>query len=101
MKARKGLSEVEKIKLYPKDLKSESTGTLAFNIDGANPHIVGSVLNDFYAIAVRTGLHCAHPYHYAIGANEGTIRASFYLYNTESEIEYFIRSMSEIVKKYF
>lgn len=98
---RKLLKEIDGVVLYPEELKGDFTGTLAFNIQNVNPHIVGKVLSDFYGIAIRTGLHCAHPYHYAIGANDGTARASFYLYNTEEEAEYLAQSLEEANKKYF
>ncbi|MGC8909805.1 MAG: aminotransferase class V-fold PLP-dependent enzyme [Fervidicoccaceae archaeon] len=97
---RKMLEEIDWIELYPKKTFGEHVGTVSFNVKGKNPHIVGKVLGDFYNIALRTGLHCAHPYHYAIGAGEGTVRASFYIYNTEEEVEYLVSSLREIKSKY-
>ena len=97
---RKRLSDAEWLVTYGRIDPERQTGIFCFNVKGLNPHIVGRVLNDFYGIAVRTGLHCAHPYHIALGAPEGTVRASFYIYNTLEEIEYFIESVEEIAKKY-
>jgi len=51
---------------------------------------------DAKGIAVRTGLHCAHPLHRKLGAPQGTVRASFYLYNTEEEIEILHEELKEI-----
>jgi len=98
---RKRLEELDWIRLYPGRMKGEHLGVVSFNVEGVNPHIVGKVLGDFYNIAVRTGLHCAHPYHYAIGAGEGTVRASFYIYNTIEEVDYLASSLSDARKKYF
>ncbi len=53
---------------------------------------------DSKGIAVRTGLHCAHPLHRRLGAENGTVRASFYLYNTKEEIEAFREALEEISK---
>ncbi|MEM3254568.1 MAG: aminotransferase class V-fold PLP-dependent enzyme [Fervidicoccaceae archaeon] len=97
---RKRLTEIEWVDVYPKKLESSFVGTVAFNVKGQNPHVVGKVLGDFYHIAVRTGLHCAHPYHYAMGAEEGTVRASFYIYNTVEEVDYLTTSLIDARKKY-
>lgn len=97
---RKGLNELSWIELYPKKIEGEHVGTVSFNVKGVNPHVVGKVLGDFYNIALRTGLHCAHPYHYAIGAKDGTVRASFYIYNTPEEVDYLISSLKDAKDKY-
>jgi cysteine desulfurase/selenocysteine lyase len=58
---------------------------LSFNIDGIHPYDAGMIF-DKMGVAVRTGTHCAQPVmqHYNI---DGTIRASFALYNTKQEID--------------
>ncbi|MEM3739804.1 MAG: SufS family cysteine desulfurase [Candidatus Korarchaeum sp.] len=85
-RALKLLSEVEGLILYgPRDARRRG-GIVAFNVKGIDPHMVGALL-DARGIAVRTGLHCAHPLHRRMGAPQGTVRASFYLYNTEEEVE--------------
>lgn len=97
-KALKRLNELEKIIIYgPKNIEKR-LGIFTFNLEGLNPHITGQILNEDYGIAVRTGLHCAHPYHYALGAHEGTVRASFYIYNTIEEIDYLMDSLLSIEK---
>ncbi|MCC6034848.1 MAG: cysteine desulfurase [Desulfurococcaceae archaeon] len=73
----------------------DKTGVLAFNVKGLNHHTVGAAL-DMFGIAVRTGMHCAHPLHRRLGL-EGTVRASYYLYNTFEEIDYFIESLEKII----
>ena len=59
--------------------------TLSFALDGIHPHDVGQVL-DQHGIAVRTGHHCAWPLMKQYGIT-GTTRASFYLYNSLSDID--------------
>jgi cysteine desulfurase/selenocysteine lyase len=79
----------------PKDPR-ERGGVIAFNIKGLHHHVVGRAL-DLYGIAVRTGMHCAHPLHYRLGI-KGTVRASYYIYNTKDEIDYFVEKLKEIIK---
>lgn len=60
-------------------------GILSFNLGELHPHDVGAVL-DGEGVAVRTGFHCAQPMMQFLGV-PGTVRASFYLYNTLEEID--------------
>lgn len=73
----------------------DKTGVVSFNIRELNHHTVGSAL-DLFGIAVRTGMHCAHPLHYRLGI-KGSVRASYYVYNTHEEVDYFIESLEKIV----
>ncbi len=73
------------------------SGIVTFNLKGVNPHAVGAIL-DSYGIAVRTGMHCAHPLHQKLNL-KGTVRASYYIYNTSEEIEYMVNTLKEIVKE--
>jgi len=98
-KALKRSEELDEIIVYGTKNIENRLGIFSFNFRGLNPHIVGQILNEDYGIAVRTGLHCAHPYHYALGAPDGTVRASFYLYNTMEEIDYLLDSLIDIEKK--
>ncbi len=91
------LSEMEGVIVYgPKDVERRG-GILTFNVEGMDPHMVGALL-DAQGIAVRTGLHCAHPLHRRLGAEDGTVRASFYLYNTMEEVERFAHVLRSIVE---
>ena len=54
---------------------------------------------DAYGIAVRTGHHCAQPLLRKMGLSS-TNRASFYLYNTQSEVDFFIETIIELVAKF-
>ncbi|MFO7888740.1 MAG: cysteine desulfurase [bacterium] len=71
-------------------------GALSFNLDGIHPYDAGSIL-DKMGIAVRTGKHCAEPLmdHYGI---QGTIRASFAVYNTRKEIDLLIQGIEKVQK---
>ena len=58
---------------------------VAFEVEGVHPHDVGQVLDEL-GIAVRTGHHCAWPLHRALGVQAST-RATFYVYNTQDEVD--------------
>lgn len=68
----------------------------SFNIQGAHPYDIGTLLDNF-GIAVRTGHHCAEPLmrHYEI---QGTVRASFSLYNTIEEIDSLKYALEKVIK---
>lgn len=58
---------------------------VAFTLEGIHPHDLASLLDE-QGIAVRAGHHCAQPLHDRLGV-PATTRASFYLYNDESEVD--------------
>lgn len=59
--------------------------TVAFNIEGIHPHDVAQVF-DSLGVAVRAGHHCAQPLMQWLNIGSAA-RASFYLYNSEQDIE--------------
>lgn len=60
-------------------------GIFSFNADGIHSHDMGTLL-DSQGIAVRTGFQCAMPYMEKLRTG-GTVRASWYFYNTEDDID--------------
>ncbi|MCX8002817.1 MAG: cysteine desulfurase [Anoxybacillus mongoliensis] len=76
----------------------ERAGLVTFNIDGVHPHDVATVL-DAEGIAVRAGHHCAQPLMKWLNVT-ATARASFYLYNTEEEIDVLVSALKK-TKEYF
>ncbi|MDE0869488.1 MAG: SufS family cysteine desulfurase [Candidatus Poseidoniaceae archaeon] len=56
-------------------------------------------LFDARGFAVRTGHHCAQPLLNRLGVS-GTVRASFYLYNTMEEAELFVKQLKEITERF-
>ncbi|MGL4294039.1 MAG: aminotransferase class V-fold PLP-dependent enzyme [Bacteroidales bacterium] len=71
------------------------SGVLSFLVDGIHHYDMGMML-DKQGIAVRTGHHCAQPLMQALGI-EGTVRASFAIYNTQEEVDKFIHGLKRIV----
>ncbi len=69
---------------------------ISFIIDNIHPLDIGTML-DLKGIAVRTGHHCAQPVMQYFGI-PGTVRASFALYNTKDDIDYFVESLKHVIK---
>ncbi|MBL7860574.1 MAG: cysteine desulfurase [Cyclobacteriaceae bacterium] len=63
----------------------EKVSVQSFIVDGIHPFDIGQML-DARGIAVRTGHHCTQPLMDRFGI-EGTVRASFSVYNTKAEID--------------
>lgn len=92
------MSTIEGITIYgPKDA-AKRAGVLTFNLNDVHPHDVATAL-DADGIAVRAGHHCAQPLMKWLDVS-ATARASFYLYNTEEDIEKLVSSLIK-TKEYF
>ncbi len=72
----------------------DKSAVISFLIGDATPFDTGMLL-DQLGIAVRTGHHCAQPLMEALGI-EGTVRASFALYNTFDEADRFIAAVRRV-----
>ena len=71
-------------------------GIISFHSDIVHPHDLGTFL-DRDGIAVRTGHHCTMPLMRELGVI-ATARASFYLYNTEQEIDALVDSVGRALR---
>jgi cysteine desulfurase/selenocysteine lyase len=67
--------------------------TISFAYRDVHPHDVSQVL-DQHNVCVRAGHHCAKPLMRLLGSN-ATVRASFYLYNTPSEVTALCDALAE------
>ncbi|MFT5719862.1 MAG: cysteine desulfurase/selenocysteine lyase [Motiliproteus sp.] len=75
----------------------QRVGLLPFVIDDTHSLDLGTLL-DQHGIALRTGQHCAQPLHQHLGL-EGTVRASFGLYNTIGEIDRLANTLSILLEQ--
>lgn len=90
------ISEVKDVKVFgPRDPEIRS-GVLSFNLADIHSHDVAALLDEF-GIAIRSGHHCAMPLMKRLGVSS-VARASFYLYNTLEEIDYFVKALEELRK---
>jgi cysteine desulfurase / selenocysteine lyase len=92
------MNQVEGMTIFgPKD-PGQRAGLVTFNIDDVHPHDVATVL-DAEGIAVRAGHHCAQPLMKWLNVS-ATARASFYLYNTEEDIDKLVAGLVK-TKEFF
>jgi cysteine desulfurase/selenocysteine lyase len=70
-------------------------GVLAFIVEGIHHFDIGQML-DARGIAVRTGHHCTQPLMECYGI-EGTVRASFSVYNTKKEVDQLVEGLERII----
>lgn len=90
------LSEIEGLTVYGP--RENRTGSVTFNLGDIHPHDVATVL-DAEGVAIRAGHHCCQPLMKWLKAS-ATARASFYLYNTEADIDRLIQALIK-TKEYF
>ncbi len=69
-------------------------GVVPFVLGDIHAHDVATAL-DQYGIAVRAGHHCAQPLHRKLGV-PATVRASFYVYTTQEDVERFIEALKKV-----
>ena len=77
------LSGVEDITLYGPE--KDRMGIVSFSLPDVHPHDLAQLLDE-EGIAIRSGHHCTQPLMRRLGT-VATSRASFYLYNTEKEVD--------------
>ncbi|MNQ94118.1 putative cysteine desulfurase [compost metagenome] len=77
---------------------SNRAGLVTFNLGDVHPHDVATVL-DSMGIAVRAGHHCCQPLMRWL-EQSSTARASFYLYNTEDDVDRLVTALLK-TKEYF
>ncbi len=86
--------EIPGIKIF--GTAPDKCAVISFLIGNAHHYDTGMLL-DKLGIAVRTGHHCAQPLMNSLGI-EGTVRASFALYNTKEEADTFIDALHRVAK---
>lgn len=93
------LQQIPGMHLYgPMAYGAEGAGPLSFNVEGIHHLDMGTLL-DRLGVAVRTGHHCAEPLMHRLGV-DGTVRASFGLYNTRAEIDVLASSIERVCKMF-
>ncbi|MFC5402178.1 cysteine desulfurase [Cohnella soli] len=90
------LSAIEGLTIYGP--REERVGLVTFNLGDVHPHDVATVL-DTNGVAVRAGHHCAQPLMKWLKVS-ATARASFYLYNTEHDVDRLAESLVK-TKEFF
>jgi len=86
------LSEIEGLRFIGQ--AAEKGAVISFLVGDIHPYDMGMLL-DRLGIAVRTGHHCAEPLMRRYGI-DGTIRASFALYNTKEDVDALIAGIKKV-----
>lgn len=87
------LEEVPGVKIYGPPAVQKG-GVVSFTFPGVHPHDISQIL-DQDGVAIRAGHHCAMPLHEKFNL-PATARASFYLYNTTSEVDKLVESLYRV-----
>ncbi|MDO4703572.1 aminotransferase class V-fold PLP-dependent enzyme [Tannerella sp.] len=90
------LDEMQDIRIFGRTEHKNSV--VSFLVGNIHHYDMGMLL-DRLGIAVRTGHHCAQPLMHALGI-EGTVRASFALYNTKEEVDALVEGIHRIRKMF-
>lgn len=92
------MSTIEGLTIYGPQKTEHRAGVVTFNLEDVHPHDVATVI-DAEGIAVRAGHHCAQPLMKWLNVS-ATARASFYLYNTEQDVDKLVEGLVR-TKEYF
>ena len=94
--AMRRLAEVDGIRIFGTSARKDAV--VSFLV-GDIHHLDMGTLLDRLGIAVRTGHHCAQPLMQRLGI-QGTVRASFALYNTKEEIDALVDGIKRVSKMF-
>ena len=94
-RAREELRRLNSVTVFGPD---DAAGIVSFALDGVHPHDLGTILDE-EGVAIRAGHHCAQPLMDHLGV-PATARASFGVYNDESDIAALLRGI-ERTKRIF
>ncbi len=84
------------IKIYGPRNAEDHNGIVSFSFGKYHPHDISQILTD-NGICVRAGHHCAMPLHTRLKL-PATVRASFYIYNDEKDVERLVEGLKEVKK---
>ncbi|MCS7207358.1 MAG: cysteine desulfurase [Dehalococcoidia bacterium] len=89
-------AELEEFQVFGPPSAEQRGGVISFCHPHIHPHDLGTFL-DRFGIAIRAGHHCAMPLVRSLGV-VATARASFYLYNTEEEVDILIDALRQALR---
>lgn len=93
-----GLGSIPALKIYgPKDSEKQ-VGVVSLTLEGYEPQVLASILDENFQIQIRAGLHCAPLAHKALGTFDtgGTARFSFGPFTTKEHIGAAVNGLKEI-----
>jgi len=94
-----GILELPAYKIIGKKTTQGRVGTVSFVHQTLPSQAVSEYLNSSYNIATRSMYHCAYPSHASLGTkNSGTVRVSFGIFNTISQVKTLLYALEHIQK---
>lgn len=88
------LSKIPEVKIFGPESGKNRGGVVSFNLEKIHAHDVASIL-DSVGVAIRSGHHCAQPLMDFLEV-PSVARASFYIYNTKSEIDRLVAGVKKV-----
>jgi len=82
--ASKRLAQIRDVRVYGPP-PAERSGVVSFTVGEIHPHDLATILDE-RGVCVRAGHHCAQPLMRRLNV-PATARASFYVYNTEADVD--------------
>lgn len=86
------LREIDAIIYGPRDARARG-GVVSFGLQDVHPHDMATIV-DQEGVCIRAGHHCAQPLMRCLGV-PATARASFYVYNTRSDVDALIAALEK------
>ncbi len=90
------LRSIDDLELYGPEPGDDRGGVISFTLGDAHPHDLATIL-DQRGVAIRAGHHCAEPITRYLGVSS-TARASFHIYNNESDIDALVDGLEAAVR---
>ncbi len=87
------MSEVPGLEIWGPTTADDRGGVISFTLGDAHPHDLATIL-DQRGVSVRAGHHCAKPLMRQLEI-PATARASFYLYNTDEDVDALIAGLED------
>ncbi len=95
-----GVRRIDGVTVYGDFSPSQRAAIVALNIRDYDSAEIADVLSADYGIATRPGAHCAPRMHEALGTvQQGAVRFSFSVFNTEEEIDAAIAAVAELAQE--
>ncbi|MHB9095818.1 MAG: aminotransferase class V-fold PLP-dependent enzyme, partial [Eubacteriales bacterium] len=93
-----GLKQIKEIEIYGPADPSLQVPVVSVNVRGQDSSEIAFILDKAFDIACRSGLHCSPAAHRTIGTlDRGTVRFSFSIFNTPTEVDYVLDALERTV----
>lgn len=92
------VKDVNGIEIIGPEDPSLRGGICSLLFETIDAHDIAILLDEAADVMVRSGMHCVHSWFNDKGIDQGSLRASAYLYNTEAEVRLFAETLVEAVE---